>query len=50
VVRGDRVLPGNTDEPLEVGDEVLAVTTLANEPALRSTLGGQAGGSHTPVT
>jgi trk system potassium uptake protein TrkA len=50
VVRGDRVMPGHTDEPLETGDEVLAVTTLANEPALRAALGGQAGGSHTPVT
>jgi trk system potassium uptake protein len=50
VVRGEEVLPGRTDEPLEAGDEVLAVTTLAHEPALRAKLGGQAGGSHTPVT
>ena len=50
VVRGDQVMAGHTDEPLEAGDEVLAVTTLANEPALRATLGGQPGGSHTPVT
>jgi trk system potassium uptake protein TrkA len=50
VIRGERVLAGHTDVPLEPGDEVLAVTTLANEPALRAALGGQAGGSHTPVT
>jgi trk system potassium uptake protein TrkA len=50
VVRGDQVLPGATERPLQPGDEVLAVTTLANEPALRAALGGEAGGSHTPVT
>jgi hypothetical protein len=46
VVRGERVLPGGG--PLEPGDEVLAVTALAVEPALRRAIGGQAGGSHVP--
>jgi trk system potassium uptake protein len=49
VVRGERVLPGPDAGPLEPADEVLAVTTLADEPALRAALGGQAGGSHTPI-
>ena len=48
VVRGERVLPGDGSGPLEPGDEVLAVTALAAEPALRKALGGQAGGSHVP--
>ncbi len=47
VVRGERVLPGGGG-PLEPGDEVLAVTALAVEPALRRAIGGQAGGSHVP--
>jgi trk system potassium uptake protein TrkA len=49
VVRGDQVLPGGGSDPLEPGDEVLAVTALAAEPALREALGGQAGGSHVPA-
>ena len=48
VVRGDRVLPGAEAGPLEAGDEVLAVTTLAAVPEVRRLLGGQPGGSHTP--
>jgi trk system potassium uptake protein len=48
VVRGDQVLPGGQAGPLEAGDEVLAVTTLAAEPEVRRLLGGQPGGSHTP--
>jgi trk system potassium uptake protein TrkA len=48
VVRGERVLPGGGGEPLETGDEVLAVTALDAEPALRAALGGQAGGRHVP--
>ena len=48
VVRGDQVLPGAEAGPLEAGDEVLAVTTLAAEPEVRRLLGGQPGGSHTP--
>jgi trk system potassium uptake protein TrkA len=48
VVRGDRVLPGGGYDPLETGDEVLAVTALATEPALRQAIGGRAGGSHIP--
>jgi trk system potassium uptake protein TrkA len=48
VVRGERVLPGGGGERLEPGDEVLAVTALDAEPALRAALGGQAGGSHVP--
>ena len=48
VVRGDQVLPGGGSDPLEPGDEVLAVTALATEPALRQSLGGQPGGSHIP--
>ena len=48
VVRGERVLPGGDGERLEPGDEVLAVTALDAEPALRAALGGQAGGSHVP--
>ncbi len=48
VVRGEQVLPGGGSDPLEPGDEVLAVTALGAEPALRQALGGQAGGSHTP--
>jgi trk system potassium uptake protein TrkA len=48
VVRGERVLPAGGDGPLEPGDEVLAVTALATEPALRTALGGEAGGSHIP--
>ncbi len=48
VVRGERVLPGGGSGSLEPGDEVLAVTALAAEPALREALGGQAGGSHVP--
>jgi hypothetical protein len=34
---------------LEAADEVLALTTLEAEPKLRRLLGGQPGGSHTPV-
>jgi trk system potassium uptake protein TrkA len=49
-VRGDQVHPGAADLPLEPGDEILAVTELAAEPALRATLGGQPGGSHTSPT
>jgi trk system potassium uptake protein len=49
VVRGDQVLAGADAGPLEPGDEVLAVTTLEAEPELRRLLGGQPGGSHTPV-
>jgi trk system potassium uptake protein len=49
VVRGDQVLAGADAGPLESGDEVLAVTTLEAEPELRRLLGGQPGGSHTPV-
>jgi trk system potassium uptake protein len=48
VVRGDQVLPGLDAGPLEAGDEVLTVTTLAAEPEVRRLLGGQPGGSHTP--
>jgi trk system potassium uptake protein len=48
VVRGERVLPGGGGEQLEPGDEVLAVTALDAEAALRQALGGQAGGSHVP--
>jgi trk system potassium uptake protein TrkA len=48
VVRGERVLAGGGNDPLEPGDEVLAVTTLATEPALRQSLGGHPGGSHIP--
>jgi trk system potassium uptake protein len=48
VVRGDQVLPGGGSDPLEPGDEVLAVTALATEPALRQSLGGHPGGSHIP--
>jgi trk system potassium uptake protein TrkA len=48
VVRGERVLPAGGGGPLEPGDEVLAVTTLETEPALRQALGGEAGGSHVP--
>ena len=48
VVRGERVLPGGDGGRLEPGDEVLAVTALDAEPALRAALGGQAGGSHVP--
>src|SRR6266536_2375239 len=48
VVRGERVLPGGGSGPLEPGDEVLAVTALATEPALRQSLGGHPGGSHIP--
>jgi len=48
VVRGERVLPAGGGGPLEPGDEVLAVTALATEPALRNALGGEAGGSHIP--
>jgi trk system potassium uptake protein len=48
VVRGERVLPAGGGGPLEPGDEVLAVTALATEPALRKALGGEAGGSHIP--
>jgi trk system potassium uptake protein TrkA len=48
VVRGERVLPAGGGGPLEPGDEVLAVTALATEPALREALGGEAGGSHIP--
>jgi trk system potassium uptake protein len=47
VVRGDEVLPGGQTGPLEAGDEVLTVTTLAAEPEVRHLLGGQPGGSHT---
>ena len=46
-VRGDEVLPGGQTGPLEAGDEVLTVTTLAAEPEVRHLLGGQPGGSHT---
>lgn len=49
VVRGDQVLPGGGSDPLEPGDEVLAVTALDAEPTLRQALGGQAAGSHTPA-
>ncbi len=45
---GHQVLPGGGSDPLEPGDEVLAVTALATEPALRQSLGGQPGGSHIP--
>jgi trk system potassium uptake protein len=48
VVRGDQVLPGGGSDPLEPGDEVLAVTALATEPTLRQSLGGHPGGSHIP--
>jgi trk system potassium uptake protein TrkA len=48
VVRGERVLSAGDSGPLEAGDEVLAVTALATEPALRQALGGEAGGSHVP--
>jgi trk system potassium uptake protein TrkA len=48
VVRGERVLPGGGSGPLEPGDEVLAVTALDTEPALRHAIGGRAGGSHIP--
>jgi trk system potassium uptake protein TrkA len=48
VVRGERVLAGGGSDPLEPGDEVLAVTALDTEPALRQAIGGQAGGSHIP--
>jgi trk system potassium uptake protein TrkA len=48
VVRGERVLPAGGGGPLEPGDEVLAVTALETEPALRQALGGEAGGSHIP--
>jgi trk system potassium uptake protein TrkA len=48
VVRGERVLAAGESGPLESGDEVLAVTALATEPALRQALGGEAGGSHVP--
>jgi TrkA-C domain/ABC transporter len=47
VVRGERVLPGGSD-PLEPGDELLAVTALDTEPALRQAIGGHPGGSHIP--
>jgi len=49
VVRDEQVLPAGGSEALRPGDEVLAVTTLGSEPALRRALGGQAGGSHTPI-
>jgi trk system potassium uptake protein TrkA len=48
VVRGERVLSAGDSGALEAGDEVLAVTALATEPALRQALGGEAGGSHVP--
>jgi Trk K+ transport system NAD-binding subunit len=48
VVRGDQVLAGADAGPLEPADEVLALTTLQAEPALRRLLGGQPGGSHIP--
>ena len=49
VVHGDQVMAGADAGPLEADDEVLALTTLEAEPALRRLLGGQPGGSHTPV-
>jgi trk system potassium uptake protein len=49
VVRGDQVLAGADAGPLEPADEVLALTTLQAEPALRRLLGGQPGGSHIPA-
>ncbi|HZD72952.1 MAG TPA: TrkA C-terminal domain-containing protein [Actinomycetota bacterium] len=48
VVRGERVLAAGGSDPLEPGDEVLVVTALATEPALRQSLGGHPGGSHIP--
>jgi trk system potassium uptake protein TrkA len=48
VVRGERVLPGGGSGPLEPGDELLAVTALDTEPALRQAIGGHPGGSHIP--
>ncbi|HEX8861004.1 MAG TPA: TrkA family potassium uptake protein [Actinomycetes bacterium] len=48
VVRGERVLPGGGSDPLEPGDELLAVTALDTEPALRQAIGGHPGGSHIP--
>jgi trk system potassium uptake protein len=49
VVRGDQVLAGADAGPFEPADEVLALTTLQAEPALRHLLGGHPGGSHTPA-
>jgi trk system potassium uptake protein len=48
VIRADEVLPVDGGSVLAPGDELLAVTTLAAEPALRRALGGALGGSHTP--
>lgn len=50
VVRGDQVFSGMASPPLEAGDEILAVTALSAEPALRAALGGRPGGSHMPAT
>jgi trk system potassium uptake protein TrkA len=50
VVRADDVLVAGGSGPLAAGDELLAVTTLDAEPALRRALGGQPGGTHGPVT
>jgi Trk K+ transport system NAD-binding subunit len=44
----DNLLPSGGSGPLESGDEVLAVTSLDTEPALRHAIGGRAGGSHIP--
>jgi trk system potassium uptake protein TrkA len=49
VVRADDVLVAGGSGPLAAGDELLAVTTLDAEPALRRALGGQPGGTHGPV-
>lgn len=49
VVGCGRVGAGLAAGPLEPADEVLALTTLQAEPDLRRLLGGQPGGSHTPV-
>jgi trk system potassium uptake protein TrkA len=46
VIRAEQVLPGGGAGVLEAGDEVLAVTSLDVEPALRQALGGLRGGSH----
>jgi hypothetical protein len=50
VVRADDVLVAGGSGPLAAGDELLAVTTLDAEPALRRALGGQPGGTNGPIT
>jgi trk system potassium uptake protein TrkA len=43
VVQAGTVRPGGGPEPLKAGDEVLVVSTLTAEPAVRALLSGRAG-------